>query len=132
MTPADIENALGQRLAATVGIPAIVWPNQDADPARPFILFQHVPVSRNDATLEGVGETARGYVTATIVTARNVFSSLGNALAATVMAQFPYGLELTMTVGKITINKPPEVLPGYRDGPDWRLPVRISYVAEEN
>ena len=131
MTPVEIENALGQRLAAMGGA-TIVWPNQDANPARPFILFQHVPVLRTDRTLDGVGETATGYVTATVVAERDGFATAANTLAGQVMAQFPYGLALAMGVGAITINKPPEVLPGYPDGPDWRTPVRISYVAEEN
>lgn len=132
MTPVEIENALGQQLAAMSGAPTIVWPNQDANPARPFILFQHVPVTRTDATLDGVGETARGYVLATVVAARDGFATAANTLAAQIMAQFPYGLRLAMTVGEITISKPPEALAGYRDGPDWRVPTRIDYVAEEN
>ena len=132
MTPVEIERAMGQRLAAMTGVPAIAWPNDDADPARPFLKFQHVPVSRTDATLDGVGETARGYVTITVVAARDKFATAANTLAGSVMAQFEYGLRLSMAAGQITINKPPEALAGYRDGADWRVPVRINYVAEES
>lgn len=134
MTPVEIEKALGQRLAAMPNVPTIVWPNQDANPPRPFLLFQHVPVTRADATLDGAGETARGYALVTVVTDRNVdtFATPANALAGSVMAQFAYGLRLSMAAGEITINKPPEALAGYRDGPDWRAPVRVDYVAEEN
>jgi len=134
MTPVEIEKALGQRLVGMANVPMIVWPNQDANPARPFLLFQHVPVTRIDATLDGAGEMARGYALITVVTDRNVdtFATPANTLAGQIMAQFEYGLRLTMATGQITINKPPEALAGYRDGPDWRAPVRVDYVAEEN
>lgn len=132
MTPDDIETALGQRLAAISPAQTTVWQNSDENPARPFLFFQHVPLSRTDATLDGLGETQIGYVDVAVVIDRNTFTTPANIIAAAVMAQFAYGLSLAAGTGRITINKPPEVLRGYRDGPDWRLPVRINYVAEIN
>lgn len=131
MTPTEIENALGQRLKAMTDVPPIAWPNRDANPARPFLHFQHVPVGRTDQTLDGAGEVASGYVTITVVSEQGEFANPANDLAAMVMAQFPYGLELVAGSGVITVMKPPEEQAPFKDGADWRQPVRIDYEAEE-
>jgi hypothetical protein len=129
MSPADIENALGQRLALAPSLGTIVYPNDHSNPARPYLVFQHVPVSRSDNTIAGSKAIARGYAVVTIVADRGKFATPANVTAAAIMARFPKGLRLTVGTDSIVVTKPPEVSPpgGYTDGTDWRLPVRIDY-----
>jgi hypothetical protein len=49
-------------------------------------------------------------------------------IAEEVAAVFPYGQRLAN--GQITIKKPPQIEQAFRDGPDWRTPVRVDYEAE--
>lgn len=131
MTHSQIETALGQRLVTMDLLMNVAWPNELTDPARPFLHFQHVPVSWSDPTLDGNATTVRGYATVTAVTVQGVYATTANALVDQIMGWFPYGLEIEAGTGKITIMKPPEPLPPYLDGADWRSPVRIDYEAQD-
>ena len=64
-----------------------------------------MPVSRTDQTLDGNGEITTGYITVTVVSEQGEFASPAGDLAALVMAQFPYDLELS--AGAATFTKPP-------------------------
>lgn len=130
MSHSQIETALGQRLAAMNLLMNIAWPNEGTDPARPFLKFQHVPVTWTDRTLDGNGLIARGYVIVTAVTVQGVYSTDANALVDQILEQFPFGLKISAGTGSVTIMKPPEPLPAMLDGADWRSPVRIDYEAE--
>lgn len=123
----EIEIELGKYLAAMDGVPAIAWQNKDIDPARPFLATDHVPGSRTDPTLDGEGETVTGQFMVYVVIERGKFTKAANALADKVLQRFKYGTLISLSIGGILIVKPPEVLTGYRDGPDWRVPVRIDY-----
>ena len=126
-TPTQIEQAIGERLKATPGIPDIVWQNQDANPERPFVFMQHVPTARSDVTGDGGGEQATGYFTATVVIAENQYTTPALVIAEAIMAQFPYTLKISAGSGNVSIYQPPHTENGFRDGPDWRVPVRIDY-----
>lgn len=123
----EIETELGKYLAGMTGAPEIAWQNRDANPTRPFFAADHIPGSRTDPTLDGTGETVTGQFMVYVVVERGKFTKPANALADSVMQRFKYGTLISLSIGGILIVKPPEVLTGYRDGPDWRVPVRIDY-----
>lgn len=122
-----IELALGEYLSEMTGVPTIAWQNQNINPARPFLVADHVPVSRTDPTLDGTGETVTGQFMVYAVVAGGGFTNAANDLADKIMAHFAYRTLINFDNGDILVVKPPEALPGYRDGPDWRVPVRIDY-----
>lgn len=127
---AKIETALGQHLAGMTGVPPIAWPNKDANPLRPFLAFDHIPGSRTDPTLDGNGETVTGQVHISVVVAENVFTAPANVIADLVMARFAYMTRIVFDDGVILVTKPPEALTGYKDGPDFRVPVRVDYTVQ--
>lgn len=126
----EIETAFGQRLTGISPAPSVVWPNKFPAtlPARPFLAVQHVPTSNDSLALSGGGEVQRGYFTVTVVIARDIFTTPANTLAAAIKARFPKGLTLTAGTRKMRVWRPAQMLPGFVDGSDWRLPVRIDYL----
>lgn len=123
----EIEIELAKHLSEMDDVPNIAWQNRDVDPVRPFLAADHVPGSRTDPTLDGQGETVTGQLMVYVVIESNSFTKPANLLADKVMQRFKYRTLIPLTIGDILITKPPEALPGYRDGPDWRVPVRIDY-----
>lgn len=120
-----IETALGQALAAVSGIGTIAWPNRSADPARPFVLFDHVPTQWENAAVDGSEIRADGYVIAAVCIAQGGFTTNANTRAGAIIAAFPPGRRL----GGVCIQQA-RPLPGYFDGVGWRQPVRIDYRSE--
>jgi hypothetical protein len=89
-----------------------------------------VRVNRRDATIVGTDPISLGFAQVTIVAEVDKFSTSAVRLADDVAARFPMGLRLNVSGGGvIVIIQPPSVLQGFRDGPDWRVPVRIEYEA---
>lgn len=129
MNEVDIANALGQRLAASPSLGTIVWENKDASPARPYLNFEIVRVARRGQALASDVPISRGYVMVTVVADVDEFATSATQLADSVAARFEYGLRLSITGGTVVIISPPTILQGFRDGPDWRVPVRIDYEA---
>lgn len=127
----DIEEVLGRRLKTLSPSPTIIWENREppTTPTRPYLIFDHVPVSRTDDTLTGGGEIASGFIQVTVMAAQNEFSTPAKLIAQAIKALFPYTLRLPVTGGEITITKPPEIQQGYPDGASWRVPVKINYEA---
>ena len=130
MTPEQIEQAIGFRLATMPGAVVVVRDNQDADPPRPFIAMAHHPVMRTRPALAGGGFVVdTGYVALSIVTPWGRLGTLANTLAAAVQARFPKALPITVGANRITITDDARITgQGYRDMADWRLPMRIDYV----
>jgi len=131
ITDTAISNALGQRLATLSPSLTIGWPNKDvpAGTAHPYLIFDHVPVSRRDDTLGGGGEIVRGFAQVTVMAKIGNFATGATTIADSIAALFPYTLRLPVTGGEITISQPPEVQQGYPDGAHWRVPVKIPYFA---
>ena len=125
MTEDEITEALGVRLLATSGIPAVVWDNKAAAPSLPYVRAEVVFVGATDRTLAGGTEVKTGFLMASIIGKLDEFTTPGLALARAIADQFPYGLRLS----GVLIYKPSEVLRGYRDEPNWRTPVRVSFRA---
>ena len=128
MTEAEISDALCRRLVDALPLRRIVLENRDSIPARPYIVVEVVRVSKTDATLDGTGPTHRGFVQATVVSETDAWANDALNIAEEVAAVFPYGQRLAN--GQITIKKPPQIEQAFRDGPDWRTPVRVDYEAE--
>ena len=126
----QIEIALYQHLAGMLGVPPIAWPKKDANPVRPFLAVDHIPGSRDDPTLDGTGETVIGQLHVSVVVGENQFVTSANALADRVMARFAYKTRISFASGVALVTKPPEVLAGYKDGPDFRVPVRVDYAVQ--
>ena len=131
ITDTAISSAFEARLKTFTPALPIGWPNKDvpAGTAHPYLIFDHVPVSRTDNTLTGGGTIARGFVQVTVMAEIGKFTTRATNIADSISALFPYTMRLPVSGGTITINGPPETQQGYPDGPHWRVPVRIPYMA---
>ena len=127
MTLNEIEQALGSIIHLAWGH-QMVWPNMAApDPLhKPYIALQHVPTSRSSGGVSGGVEKA-GYIQITVVHEALTTTVGAQADAESIAALFHAGQRIPCGSGFVTIAKPPEPLSGYRDGADWRVPVRIDY-----
>ena len=125
----DISNVLGQRLA-TLGY-TIGWPNKDISDGttHPYLIFDHVPVSRTDDTLRGGIEINTGFIMVMVMTGIGAYATTATEIAESIAALFPYALRLPVAGGEVTIFEPPQVGQGYPDEPHWRTPVKIKYSA---
>ena len=131
VTLSGIETALGQALDAIPQVDRVAWPNRTSDPARPFVMFQHVPTVWTDRTLTGGSTVADGYVTVTIVVEKNQFTGPANTLADHIIAAFPKGRRISIGGGSsLVVTKPVAPVLGFGDMADWRLPLRIDYQTE--
>ncbi len=127
----DIANALGQRLMTLSPALPVAWPNKDlpAGTPHPWLIFDHVPVSRADTTYTKDGTVSRGFVQVTVMTKIGGFATSATDIGEDIAALFPNALKLTITGGVVQIDNDPIVDQGYPDGPHWRTPVRINYMA---
>jgi hypothetical protein len=129
MTELAISHALQQRLV-TAAIGTVVFENQDANPARPFLFVQHVPTERIDLSLAGGQLISRGFMSVTAVIDEGAFATGAMTLLDQVAAQFPKGLRLPLDGGGVlTIPQPPRILPGFQDLSDYRRVVQVFYDA---
>ena len=131
----DIHDTLTRRLVEAFPLMTIVLENRDNIPKRPYAVAEIVRVSKTDATLDGAQPINRGFMQVTVITETDAFAhdgvgGGGLGMAEDVAAVFPYGLRLPGPGGEITILKPPQIEQAFRDGPDWRTPVRVDYEAQ--
>lgn len=131
MTEQDIADALGQRLVYVLPQWTVVFENRDTIPAKPYVAAEIVRVTTTDDTLRGGFKISRGFLQATVVTEAGGFDREALRIADCLAARILYGTRVDIADGTILITKPPAIGQGFRDGPDWRLPVRIDYEAEE-
>lgn len=131
VTLSGIETALEQALEAIPQVVRVAWPNRTSDPARPFVMFQHVPTVWGDRTLTGGSTVAEGFVTVTVVIAQNQFTGPANTLADQIIAAFPKGRRISIGGGSsLVVTKPVAPVLGFANMADWRLPLRIDYQTE--
>lgn len=135
VTISGIENALNGAVEALLGsidqISEAAWQNRTADPARPFIMFQHVPTGWTDITVSGGATVAAGFCTITVVIEGNQFTGPANVIADQIIADFPMGRRIDIGGGsKLVITKPIDPQLGFPDGADWRMPLRLDYKTE--
>lgn len=139
-----ISNVAGQRLLTLDPAFPVVWEGKSLLPAsaRPFLIFNHVPTNRIDDTTTADAEIAQGFFDIAIMAEPNLFTTPAlvknasgiyvpscGAIAKSIRALFPYGLKMSVTGGTVEIMRPPQKDLGYPDGPHWRVPVRIPYMA---
>lgn len=135
ITNEAITAAIGQRLWASLSRPLHIFEsNKDAPEGqlRPYLLFQHVPVSRTDDTRGGDAPISKGFVQVSVMAELGKGTDPANQMAETIAAGFPYGPpegKLPVTGGIVEIAKPPDVKDGRIDGPHWRVDVIVSYIA---
>jgi len=128
MNENDIAMTMQQRLA-DANIATVVYENQDANPERPFLFVQHVPVERVDNTLAGGQLISRGFMAVTAVIEEGAFASAAQEMLDEVSDLFPKGLRLTITGGVITIPRPVSMLAGFQDVADYRRVAQVFYDA---
>jgi hypothetical protein len=129
MTEKEIADALGQRLAALIGVPFIVWDNKSANPTPPYLRAEIVRVSKTNPNVANGRPRFRGMMMVAVLTPLDEFTTPGLTIAQSICEQFAYGLRLAAGDGSVVISQEPEILTGYRDGQLWRTPVRVPYEA---
>jgi hypothetical protein len=131
MTEKEISEALCRRLVEELPLRTVLLENRDSLPARPYVVVELVRVGKTDSTLNGGKAIHRGFLQATVVSKLDVFAGEGLEIAEEVAAVFPYALRFSAGDGQVVIWKPPQVEQSFRDGPDWRTPIRVDYEASQ-
>lgn len=124
ISTSEILKLIGQPLTG-LGL-NIAWPNEDTDYSTPFLAVDHVPVSAINQTLD-TSPFVAGFVQVTHISAAGVYSTAGNDAADAIAALYPAGLRLSGNSGFLVIMEPALVEQGYRDGSNWRVPIKITY-----
>lgn len=129
----DISKALREHLETMTGIPSqIVYENKDpGELERPRLVLQMVRTGKDEDTLDGEGKpTHFGYLQVTIVNEIDSHSFPSEALGDAIAAHFPRAKKLAgASGGSVKVEKVTPGPVGFRDGPDWRYPVKIFYRA---
>jgi hypothetical protein len=123
---AEVIEAIGRRLTF-IGLP-IVWQNSKPGlPDLPYLAFELVPTGRIDDTLDGIGHRLTGYAQVTVVSEIGSLANRAASIAESIAATFPKALKIRTESGVVTIVQATDIRQGFRDGPDWRIPIRIYY-----
>ena len=132
MTDTDVEFALQARLAQiTVDFPelTIVYENKISNPPRPYLYVEHVPTGQTDPTLTGGHKTSAGFMAVSIVIGQDQFVTDARRITDAIEALFPYPTLISLTDGKVTIDRPVRRIKGYQSGMDYLMPLNIYYQA---
>ena len=131
MKTADIQNALLAQLASGNVATGGSWPNVNSTVQRPYFEATITPVERV-SDIKGRSIKEIGVLGVVIVVEGDTGSTAANQFADTVAnGLFAPGTKLTFPDGKVAVTAPPVIQGGYRDGPDWRVPVVIRYRASK-
>lgn len=128
----EISEAIQRVLVdADLGYP-ITFEGEDEVPERPYITLQIVRLQPNVVMLEEHDGVLPQYLQVLVVTETGKFATRGLNIAAQVKALYPFGLRLPVGSGghELTVNSIPFIETGFRDGFDWRIPIRIDYEVE--
>ncbi|MDZ7906186.1 MAG: phage tail terminator-like protein, partial [Cypionkella sp.] len=104
MNETIIAHALQQRLV-TANLAPVVFENQNATPARPFLYVQHVPSERIDTAIAGGDVKSRGFMAVTVVIAEGSFATAAMALCDQIDALFPKALRMPIAGGLAIRNR---------------------------
>ena len=132
MLKSDVTGALKARI--TTGFPTtqILYPNVEEEPLHPRLemSFQGWQ-STGQTLLGGEVERATGIIAVVVCIEKDADGGedTGNALAETLKALFPEGLQLSITGGEISISQLPNIADGFPDDTSFRIPVTIQYRA---
>lgn len=133
MNKADINDALTGRLENNLSGANVSYPNVDSKHDRPWYEVSINATGRETGLkgTVGAGTILREDGILTVVVADDLDKGEydTNVLAQAVADLFPAGTKLAITGGEITVQSPPEIRGGFRDGSEWRVPVVVSYSA---
>jgi len=96
--------------------------------------YQAVSVlfARPDNAEIGPQYVQRGFMQVTLMYPLNAGSGAAVARADLLRSTFRRGLSLTSGGVIVTIEKTPEIMPGFRDGDRYAVPVRVPFFAPVN
>ena len=95
------------------------------------IAHQAIPLAIDDATIAQSAPIWRGFMQATVVRDLNEFETAGLADRKALAELFPSGTRLPLGDGAvILINGHPQPQRPYRDGPNYRFPLRINIATD--
>lgn len=127
----DIAQALRLHLETMPDRLPTSWDNKDLEKIqRPYLVSEIVRTGRTSRRLDGTGVKSRGFFMVTVVIERGSWATTAEAEGDRLLDHFAHPLSLDVPGGKVKSTKPPELKQGYPDGPNYRLPVRIDYLAE--
>lgn len=133
ISASDVEKPLSEAIVASGLFPRVAWANKDFVSERPYIAVMLVPTVVVDGTMAKTNESWTGFLQITAVTAAGQFETDGRAILANAGGLFAAGTRLTMPNGhKVLIYDHPQHSPPYRDGADYRQPLRIPLRTEPN
>ncbi len=132
MTETEIMERLERAVVELLPTRRVLLANDDRTPQKPYLIVEISPTSRVNETIDCTPEAlvSSGRMIVTVVSVAGEFAKPGRVIADEIIAAFPKGLRLGLSSGSVLIKKPADILGGYRDGPDWRTPVRIDYEVE--
>lgn len=132
MRKKDINNALKARLLAGSLGASGAWPNVDSDAGKPYFQVQWPSSFRRGGYLVGGCAVFEiGSMSVTVVAETGLGEDAANDIAEAVSDLFPEDLRIAIPNGEIRITAPSDVLGGFADGADWRVPVSVKYEARQ-
>lgn len=126
MNDEQIYEQFKNRLIDALLFVPIVPPNSDTNPQKPYLLIDVTTIRRFNQSLSGGIEKAEGVCQITLVSETDEDELTSVREAQKIKDLFPYGLRMG---NEVLVTAPAEIKQGYRDGPDWRTPVHIDYLA---
>lgn len=126
MNDADIYELFKARIVAAPLYMSVVPPNCDTLPQKPYLLIDVTTINRSNRSLSGGIEKAEGICQVTLVSETDEDEMASNVEAQKIKDLFPYGLRMG---NEVLVTKPTDIKQAYRDGPDWRTPIHIEYLA---
>jgi len=126
MNDADIYELFKARVVAAPLYMSVVPPNCDTLPQKPYLLIDVTTINRSNQSLSGGIEKAEGICQVTLVSETDEDEMASNVEAQKIKDLFPYGLRMG---NEVLVTKPTDIKQAYRDGPDWRTPIHIEYLA---
>ena len=128
MSAKEIRTAIKAHVTSAIA-GAWAMPNVPEPGALPRYEFEMVAADRIGLLAPGEGVRENGRFQLTAVTDAGEGEGAALTMADALAGAVPDGLWLTFASGRLRIMGPPSARPGYRDGPEWRVPVLVKYTA---
>lgn len=110
----------------------VALPNNQISPQQlPYLAVAVANRATEDRSLTGDMEHSTGTMVITVVSALNAFSSQADNLAVQIKDLFPRLWTAQIDGGgEVKVMAPPDIIAGYADEVNWRVPVRIRWMAK--
>ena len=130
MLKKDIQAALLDILEAGSVATGGAWPNIEFAGVCPYFDVSFAAANRDALGISsGADWVETGRMSVVIAVDVGEGTVTAHDYADAVAGLFPYALKIALTGGKISIHRQPEIMPGFRDDAEWRVPVMIHYQA---